>query len=545
MSRQIKCTAELLENVEDTLEDIRRAIQTGSSERAAMKMEFQLFPFLRQVKEAFYFWGSVYPDKDRMDRYYQKEFAENNRNFYAGEDPPFRLSVVVTGYNHLETTKRCMRQLLQETNFDRLQAELILIDHGSSDGTLDYFEGLGVGKVIHFKRNARMYMFSTLAQICQGKYFCFVSNDVLVTRNWADILLKCLESDERIIAAVPATPNIANLQALGLPDKGPEAFVAWASSQNQSDPTRWNDRVRLMPPLGMYRTAVVSQIGFADPYFYSMEYWDDDFSLRARRAGYRQVVCDDVACYHFGSVTGKEGQVKEGTLVYGRELFLKKNGVDAWGNGFCYDYTTIHLFRQAPQLPETAMVLGIDCGMGDTPLQIRNELRRKGRDCKIFQLTSQKVYLADVQPLSDGVIYAPDLLEAVRTGFDVQEFSFVCIGRDISEYEKIGALLSAISGKMTPGGTLVFFCANPFYAVSLHALLQFSMPGGGVRCTIADPTAIQQQAEQCFAQVQMLPLEQKVSGLEEFAKSHYGQTEQLLQIIRRMGVEKYYFVCRK
>ena len=41
------CTLEMLENIEDTLEDIRRSMQAGSMERAAMKIEFQLFPFLR------------------------------------------------------------------------------------------------------------------------------------------------------------------------------------------------------------------------------------------------------------------------------------------------------------------------------------------------------------------------------------------------------------------------------------------------------------------------------------------------------------------
>ena len=56
-------TAEMLENVEDTLDDIRRSMAAGNAERAAMKMEFQLFPFLRCLREAFYFWGEIYPDK--------------------------------------------------------------------------------------------------------------------------------------------------------------------------------------------------------------------------------------------------------------------------------------------------------------------------------------------------------------------------------------------------------------------------------------------------------------------------------------------------
>lgn len=76
-----------------------------------------------------------------------------------------------------------------------------------------------------------------------------------------------------------------------------------------------------------------------------MEFWDDDFSLRARRAGYKQLLCRDTYCYHFGSVTGKDAQLKENTLEKGRNLFLRKNHADAWGSGFCYDYQDIEVIK--------------------------------------------------------------------------------------------------------------------------------------------------------------------------------------------------------
>lgn len=539
-------TSEMLENIVDTLDEIDRSIQGDNPERAAMKMEFQLFPFLRQLKEAFYFWGTIYPDRSEMARYYREEFAVHYRNFYVQDEVPaaIRLSVVVTGYNHLEMTKKCVEQLLKETDFHALNAELILIDHGSTDGTLEYFESLGVGKVIRFKRNVRMYMFSTLAQLCQGEYFCFVSNDILVTKNWAEILLQCLESDPKIIAAVPMTPNIANLQMLNVPTNDPDEFVAWANAQNRSDPSRWSDRARLMPPLGMYRTRAVSEIGFADPYFYTMEFWDDDFSLRARRAGYRQIVCGDVACYHFGSVTGKEGQVKEGTLVYGRELFQKKHGVDAWGNGFCYDYQAVQILNQIqPVQPETVL-LGLDCGMGDTPLQIRNELRRQGRECAISQLTCQKEYLPDLRPLSDTAAYVPNLADGLNQ-LGAPRFTGAYLGRDIGVYEDFPRLLEAISQRIFPGGWLVFSCGNPFFAVTVHALLNFQLPGGGGRYVLTDPGAVREEALKYFSHVQLVAVPQSVGGVEAFAARYFGAGASLKEITRKLSTQKYYFVCKK
>lgn len=540
-------TGEMLENIEDTLDDIQHSVQANRTERAAMKMEFQLFPFLRQLREAFYFWGLIYPDDAEMERYYREEFAEHNQNLYANESgqTPYKLSIVVTAFNHLETTRRCIEQLLRETDFDALNAELILIDHGSTDGTLEFFESLGVGKVIHFKKNVRMYMFATLFQLCKGEYFAFVSNDILVTRNWAGILLNCIESDSQIAAAVPTTPNIANLQMLDVPTNDPDEFIAWANQQNQSDPSRWNDRVRLMPPLGMYRTLAVNRLGFADPYFHSMEFWDDDFSLRARRAGYRQIVCGDVACYHFGSVTGKEGQVKEGTLVYGRELFERKHGVDAWGNGFCYDYHAMQLFSQVLPAQETAYLLAIDCGMGDTPMQLRNELRRRGQGCEVTPLTCQKEYLPDLRPQFRKTQWAADLADGLNSLPAGQSFTCAFLGRDIGVYENFPQLLKAVSSKLCPGGWLVFSCENPFYSLTLHALLQFQFLNGKKRQVLTAPAHVREESKKYFSQVQMISVEHPVNGLKEFAVRHFGTGKRLDEAVQQLRIQKFYFLCRK
>lgn len=541
------CTREMLENIEQTLKDIEDLHQKGRAERVAMKMEFQLFPFLRQLKESFYFWGMIYPDQKAMDRYYQEEFAAHYRNFYVSENdvPTFQLSVVVAAYNHLETTKRCISQLLKETDFKALDAELILIDHGSADGTLEYFENLGIGKVIHFKHNARMSVFTILSQLCQGKYFAFVSNDILVTRNWAQILLDCLSSDEKIIAAVPATPHIANLQMLHVPTDDPDQFIEWANTHNHSNPMLWDDRARLMPPLGMYRTAAVSQIGFADPYFYSMEFWDDDFSFRARRAGYRQVVCGDVACYHFGSVTGKEAQQKENTLEYGRELFKSKCGVDPWGNGFCYDYHMVQLVMKVIPAKGEISLLALDCGMGDTPMQIRNEICRRRQICQTYQLTSQEMHLPDLAPHSIQAFFCSSLEAGVRKNFDGGMFHCAVLGRDIGTYEDYQQLLEAVSKRLGFGGCFVFSCDNPFFVLNIHGMMQFNIPGQNGRMAFVAPESVGKEAEKYFSQVQPIAVEQVVDGLDQFAKTHWGDGELRATAVQRIKIKKYYFVCHK
>lgn len=538
-------TAEMLENVVDTLDDIECSIQKDDPERAAMLMEFQLFPFLRQLKEAFYFWGMIYPDPKEMARYYREEFAGHYRNLYVdGENPPkYRASVVVVAYNHLEMTKQCVESVLKYTDFEKLNAQLILVDHGSSDGVRDYFESLGAGRVIHYKANMRGTMFCALPQICDSEYYVHVANDTVVTKDWLEILLNCADSDPKIAAAVPATCNISNYQSANVPASDCDTLIKLAEEHNRSDPRLWNDRVRVLPAIGLFRVSTLNEIGFWDPMFYTFDYMDDDFSLRARRQGYRQILCGDVMCYHRGSATVKDAQAAEDTLVVGRRLFLQKHGVDAWGNGCYYDYYGVQQMCQYLPTQGDAAMLALDCGMGDTPLQIRNELRRRDQGCQIYQLTSQEEYLPDLRPFFQEVLCTPRLTAGVGQAFEGVGFSCVYLGRDIGTYEDCDRLLESVSNRLVKGGLFVFSCANPFYALTLHKLFNFSVPEG--RCILTDAERLGQKAQTYFSQVRALAVNQPVEGLEQFTKRYFGETEQLPQIIERLRVAKYYFVCIK
>ena len=355
--------------------------------------------------------------------------------------------------------------------------------------------------------------------------------------------MQCLDSDPTIIAAAPETPNTSNLQMPYVPSQDPKEFVAWANANNCFDPSRWSDRARLIPPTCMYRTKAVSEIGLADPLLYSMEFWDDDFSFRARRAGYRQLVCGGIACYHFGSVTGKEAQRKENTLAYGRGLFRQKNGIDPWGNGFCYDYHAIQLLRKYFPKKKALNVLGLDCGIGDTPLQIKNELRHMGRDCDIYQITAKKEYLPDQEPISREAVYARYLEDGVKSAFGSVQFDCAYLGRGLNEYEDISALLEAVARRLKPGACFVAFFDNPFFAPRLHALLQFAIPEDDGRFAALAPQQASEMISRVFPHMQIIKQQQEVEGIEQFIARHYGAVAQVKKSIPKLLTKRYYYVC--
>ena len=50
------------------------------------------------------------------------------------------VTILVIAYNRLEKTKRCVTSILEHT--DGVNYELLLIDNGSEDGTLEYFQSV-------------------------------------------------------------------------------------------------------------------------------------------------------------------------------------------------------------------------------------------------------------------------------------------------------------------------------------------------------------------------------------------------------------------
>lgn len=538
------CILEMLDNIKDTLQMIEECVEKQELEDARHLAEFQILPFFRLLKEAFYFWGYIYLDSQRMKKYYDVEFASHYSNPYISSETEYdyRVSIVVPAYNHLDTTKQCISNLLKYTDFKKLNAELILIDHGSSDGTFDYFKSIHEAKVIRFKHNVRMYMFALMSMVCRGKYMVLVSNDILVTQNWVQNLIACMDSDDKIAMAVPMTPNICNLQMLSIPTNDPEQFILWANQFNHSQPNLWSDRARLMPPVCMYRTSVVSELGLADPYLYSMEFWDDDFSLRVRRAGYRQILCEDTACYHFGSVTSKEAQKKEDTLQYGRELFKKKTGVDAWGTGFCYDYTAIQIFKQISLQNNNLDILGLDCGFGDTLLQMRNELRHVNKSCKLYNLTIQPEYEADLKPLSDGFeLYHTLMSDALLDAFNHKQFDVIYLSRDIIEYPDYNDLLIAARQRLKPNGILLLWNKNPWHVLTLNQILQFNL---SEKVTFLNPESLKSLVKSAFLNVQMVPVKQEISGVDSFIKQHYAVPNHMREKIKEcLSILSHYYIC--
>lgn len=398
------------------------------------KIEFETLPLLLNMKLRFYFFACVYPDPERMEQYYREEMPDLSKNWYLEEAAQtgkykYDVSVLILAYNHLDYTRRCVESFLQTVPPD-LNYELILVNHGSSDGTKEYFEKIGPHKQLNIAVNGGGT--PALYRILEGEYYIGISNDVVLLENSIANLLRCIRSDPKIAYAVPSTPNISNLQAPAVSYQTDVQMHEFARQNNRYDPFRHEQRARLCNPIAAYRSHVLCNEFYFGGRIYPKKgssFPDDRISCLSRRAGYRCVLVKDAYCHHFGSVTLKSEVQKQGEIQHyqsGRQEFHKQFGIDPWGTGFCFDPALIQALDLSLPIEGHTEILGLNCGLFSNPLKIREERKERLHETPavLCGATDNPAYLPDLRGLCDTVQETPSL-EALASFLAGRKFHYI------------------------------------------------------------------------------------------------------------------------
>lgn len=393
-------------SVKVSMERVRELAQS-KDEKMNMKLEYELLPLAENLRLFFYYYNWVYPDKDKMQKFFEEEVSYYYRNRYmqkAKKEKCYKydLSILVIAYNKLDVTKMCIESLKRYLP-NNISYEIILFNHGSSDETKEYFESQHPDKQIDIPVNQGGS--TVAARIMEGKYCLGISNDVLITANSIENLYKCISSDDKIGWAVPTTPNVSNLQSIEANYSNIDEMYAFAQNNNISDEKRWEEKPRLCDPVSISRIdywfdiigkRMLKPVGTSFP--------DDRTSYVYRREGYKQMLVKDAYCYHFGSVTiGEEinSQRKaRQTYTKGRISFIKELGMDPWGYGMCYDVELINKLHINDK--GCGNLLGINSGIGANLLKIKSILKEKGEsNISLTYLTQYDMNLDDLRGLGD------------------------------------------------------------------------------------------------------------------------------------------------
>ncbi|MBP1965811.1 glycosyltransferase [Paenibacillus aceris] len=366
------------------------------------------------------------------------------------------VSIVLLAYNHLDYTKLAVESIYKYTS--HINFELITVNNGSSDGTREYFDSLPNKKKIHLDENVGpVNGFNIGMKAAEGKYTAAVCNDFIFTTRWLDNLLICIESDEKIGFVSPGSSNISNHQMIQGNYSNLEEMQRFAEQYNQSDASKWEERVRLLPCVLMVRTDLLKEIGYFDPEFYFGEFADDDISFRIRRAGYKLIFARDTFTYHFGSITTGVDQKENSSLEVSRKIFMEKHGIDSW-NDANFDLNLVSSLDVTSN-QESVSILGINSRCGGTPLQLKNKLNEHGlHNVSIDNFTEDRKYLIDLKTVSERS--ACGNVVDIKHLFADRKYDYIIFGEGIERCNSIEQTVADLVTLMKNDGQLVFKIRN-------------------------------------------------------------------------------------
>lgn len=406
----------MLQSILDTIHRVK-IYYFENLEYCLKKIEFELLPLLQEAYGVYYFFQYVADHPEKLQDYYRKDKNRLFGNVYIDESMEtgtykYDLSIHVLAYNKLSYTRQCVESLLKNIPAD-LNYELILINHGSNDGTKEYFESIHPHKQLDIAVNGGGV--GAVSRIVEGEFSLGISNDTIITPHAIENLLACIRSDPKIGWVVPTTPNISNFQTIFAQYNSLKELLAFAQRNNRLEPYRWEQRVRLCNPITMVRNSIncTSNGLCTNGWFYSQHpthsnpfsFPDDKTSLLLRRHGYKLMLAKDAYCHHFGSVTLKDEIAQQNEQKFyweGRQEFYRVFQVDPWGPGFCYD--EVFMERVVGEEAGHVEVLGLNCGLGSNSLKIKEQVKEfcHNTDCTLTNLTDDARFLADLRGVSDG-----------------------------------------------------------------------------------------------------------------------------------------------
>jgi O-antigen biosynthesis protein len=217
------------------------------------------------------------------------------------------VDIVVPVYNAADDVRRCVESVLAGTTG---AFTLRLIDDASTDPAIrKLFDELARrgDRRIELLRNEVNRGFTATANrgMQQSRAdVVLLNSDTLVTQGWLAAMLRCAASDARIATV---TPFSNNAEICSFP-----RFCENNVSENDNDPERIRDAlaraaVPTYPdlPTGvgfcmLLRRAAIDDIGAFDMAFGAGYGEENDFCLRAARAGWRNVLADDAYVVHTG-----------------------------------------------------------------------------------------------------------------------------------------------------------------------------------------------------------------------------------------------------
>lgn len=246
-------------------------------------------------------------------------------------------SIIVLSFNKIVCTRRCLEGLLSTRDSD---FELIVVDQGSSDGSVGMLEGFrevfeDARHPMRLLLNATNVGASTgrnqALAVAGGKRIIFLDNDVYVgSRDWLEKMASVLDSEPRIAIVGPKLVFAWDRSTIqfaggGVSRTGRVLFMGRGQARDDERFNVQRDVQFVISACMMLCRELVDEIGGLDEAYNPVQYEDIDLCYRARQKGRRVVYTPMVEMLHDESATtAGEPTSKNSYLVIKHGMLFKK-----------------------------------------------------------------------------------------------------------------------------------------------------------------------------------------------------------------------------
>lgn len=318
------------------------------------------------------------------------------------------ISIIIPVFNQHDMTAECIAAIREHTQ----DFELVIIDNGSDPPFKPPFTGFAETVLIRNEENKGFpAAVNQGIRAAHGDIVILLNNDVTVTPGWAEKLIKYL--DEFSIVGPLTNFCIGDQQVIITTyqnrdelDKEAEAI----SEENEGAPA---DEVNWIVGFCMaFKKSVFDEIGDFDESLWPCSGEEIDFCLRARTAGHRIGIAQDVYVHHQGSVTF--GAMKDAGQINYLEVCKRndKHLAEKWGAGWNDQRRAINSNSATQEATGPAIRLNLGCGYDHKPGYVNIDNRAEVGPDLIFDAL-------DIFPFDDNSvdeIRAYDFLEHIPIG---------------------------------------------------------------------------------------------------------------------------------
>jgi GT2 family glycosyltransferase len=232
-------------------------------------------------------------------------------------------SIIIPAYNQHELTQRCIEAVIDNTE---CAYELVLVDNGSTPP-------------LHGARLRNEYNLGFPMAVNQGiraskgGIVVLLNNDVIVTPGWLERLEWHIHDRYSIVA--PKTNYCAGMQRVTIEAYDGEEELSLQAQDFQTIHAYRSTEVQWVIGFCMaFKRVLFDEIGEFDESLWPCSGEEIDFCLKARNAGHRVGIAEDVYVHHYGSRTFMDLQ-QAGEVDY-REVCNRndKHLAKQWGSEF-------------------------------------------------------------------------------------------------------------------------------------------------------------------------------------------------------------------